>query len=271
MKFEFALPILASPKTMDVIRPKILAAISVLGNGVAAYLFAKNSYDHKEDIHEKAVKAAETKAKEDRDEFIKEVAKDYAVPVAVYAASSAVTVSLGVTASNDIASLMAANTFISKSYGEYRQKNIEMNGADADTKIRAAMVSNKFKRKIADDGVNVFNDTDEHGYDVYNMPEKILVWSEWHDDYFETTSLAVEHALLYCNRMFALQGFLYLNQMFSYLGWPQLEKFNEYGWDMSDGYMWLDFNKTFVDIDEGIRVYFIDPHFMPEEELGETW
>lgn len=248
--------------------PKILAAVSVAGNALAAYLFIKKTSEFTLETTGKNL------AKKD---IRKKIVQKFALPTTIFIAANVVTISLGVSSSRDIAGLMAANAYISEGFGEYRAKNIELNGVEKDREIRQAILDDKLKDRLVREFVNdksvkenliyacdrVGNGSEGKMF-LLNLPEKMLIFSPWHDDFFYMQSNYVLSAFFHANRNFNLHGgYLYLNELFALLGWPELEKCNMLGWDACDGIEYLDFDITYKDVDEDTRIYFIWPLFDP--------
>lgn len=146
-----------------VAKPKIMAVGSIIANGIGGFLFARNSFDIKEKLAN-----AETK-KEKR----KEILKAYGLPLCLYFASSACTLTLGLDASGDISAL--ASALVVADY-KLRESKKEVEGP----------FPHEFKNGVVvpkDDEVLIYDEyletLDQDGYYAYNKAD----WLEHYADF----------------------------------------------------------------------------------------
>lgn len=278
MKFELTGVTESVFKVLEKNSPLIFSGLAVIGNAASTYLFVKAAQDATEEV----IECKESGAS--KQEIAKKVAPKFIAPSLIFLASNATTIALGIRAAeatDEAYKLAGATALISEKFGEYRAKNIELNGIEKDLEIRKAIISGKVERTIVSDTVYVHNDVDGTGRYRYRLPDEMLFFSEWHERaarkdpsieyYFTMTPYEVEHALKHADRTFWMHGgFLYLNELFSFLGWPELEECNLLGWDSSDGMEWLDFSIEKVTAAPNQDIYFLEPLFYPDETPWEN-
>lgn len=233
---------LPNKRTLTKHIPKLLAGASIIGNGVAAYLFAERSFE----LGQKADHVSK-----------KEAVQKLVLPTVLYLGSSACTILLCKNSVAAISSLTAANAYISERFANYRAKTKELYGADADSDIIDRIETDSARRSILDKNLDSFyeNRTDD----------VVLFWSPWHKDYFETDISNINDVFYFAEQ----NGFLYLNQLFDFLGWPQLEDYDMMGWDEIDGVKWSEFevhNKPVLDrFGKPVDIYFL---YFPHEPFA---
>ena len=224
-----------------VAKPKIMAVGSVIANGISGFLFARNSFDIKEKLAN-----AETK-KEKR----KEILKAYGLPVCLYLASSACTLTLGLDASSDISALASALVVADYKLRESK-KGVE------------GPFPHEFKNGLViprEDEVLIYDEyletQDQDGYYAYNKAD----WLEIYADFLTKYSAQgfVSYSDLY--EMFPADSVPY--EKMSNLGsWA-----NYAGWDICD---WETIAVAYLEekdwVDEETRYY--DVHWLCPPEVN---
>lgn len=161
------------------------------------------------------------------------------------------------------ASLASAYALASTTYKEYRDKNIELFGEEADEKIRTEIAIEK--RKELDVYTPGIAPIDTKG-------ETILFYDDYHKRYFESTMEAIVNAEYHFNRNFAMRDYATLDEFYNFLGlepkkgddilgWSKWELYEE--WEAS----FIDFNHRRVELEDGLECYMIEFVFPPEEIL----
>lgn len=163
-------------------------------------------------------------------------------------------------------SLASSYVLLSKSYDQYKNKVKELFGEDVHDQVVSAIVKEQCK------DVHLYAPTiaGECSLDLDNdiNPEDLYTfYDRFSDRYFETTVARVLQAEYHLNRNFTLGGTVTLNDFYEFLGVEGIEIGDLFGWTMSDGYMWIDFDHTIANIDDGTplgaEVYIIDMMFSP--------
>lgn len=113
------------------------------------------------------------------------------------------------------AAVISAYTIVEKAYDEYRTKNVEINGANADRKAHEAAVAKQLEESPRSSAEII----------ILNGP-KHLFHDQYTGRYFESTINAVEKAVNDVNRLCNEQNYVSLSEFYSMLG---LDSFAEVG------------------------------------------
>lgn len=156
------------------------------------------------------------------------------------------------------ASLASAYAMLSESYQHYRGAAKAVYGEDADSKIKAQVATEKFISGGC-------------GY-LYqpqlDASEKILFYDDYSMRYFTSTMAGVINAQYHFNRNLALRGYISLNEFYEFLGIDHVKGGDNIGWNMDNimegGYMWLDFENEYIELEDGLTCYRMYAVFEPE-------
>lgn len=156
-------------------------------------------------------------------------------------------VGINVLSRRNQASLASAYAMLSESYQQYRRAAKAVYGEDADTQIKAEMAKETY---VHADGYSVYNT------DLDPESEKILCYDLFSQRYFTATMAAVLNAQYHVNRNLILRGDVSMNEFYEFLGIDKIENGDEIGWGIDDlmegGIMWLDFENTRAQMDDGM-------------------
>jgi hypothetical protein len=141
------------------------------------------------------------------------------------------------------ASLVSAYALLSESYQQYRKAAKTVYGDDADSKIKVQMAKDTY---VSADGYSVYSS------DLDTESEKILCYDLYSQRYFMSTMASVLNAQYHLNRNFSLRGDVSVNEFYEFLGIDKINCGDEIGWSMGDGIMWLDFENSHVEMDDGM-------------------
>lgn len=144
------------------------------------------------------------------------------------------------------AALTSAYIFLENSYKEYQNKVKELFGEDADRQIHSAIVHDKYLET-----------------DITPSGENVLFYEDHYGDFFECSMMEVKDAEYRLNRKFAITGEATMNDFFDFLGIPENEVGDSFGWSveyMMDFYgsCWIDFEHELVKMDDGLECYIIN-------------
>lgn len=156
------------------------------------------------------------------------------------------------------ASLASAYAMLSQSYQKYRGAAKKVYGEDADSKIKAQVATEKFISGGC-------------GY-LYqpqlDASEKILFYDDYSMRYFTSTMAGVLNAQYHFNRNLTLRGYISLNEFYEFLGIDAVKGGDDIGWNMDNimegGYMWLDFENEYIELEDGLTCYRVYAVFEPE-------
>lgn len=140
-------------------------------------------------------------------------------------------------------SLVSAYALLNKSYRQYREAANSVYGEDADSKIKVQMAKDTY---VSADGYSVYSS------DLDQESEKILCYDLYSQRYFISTMASVLNAQYHLNRNFSLRGDVSVNEFYEFLGIDKINCGDEIGWSMGDGIMWLDFENSHVEMDDGM-------------------
>lgn len=141
------------------------------------------------------------------------------------------------------ASLVSAYALLNQSYRQYREAANSVYGEGADSKIKAQMAKDTY---VSADGYSVYSS------DLDPESEKILCYDLHSQRYFISTMASVLNAQYHLNRNFSLRGDVSVNEFYEFLGIDKINCGDEIGWSMEDGIMWLDFENSHVEMDDGM-------------------
>lgn len=156
------------------------------------------------------------------------------------------------------AGLVAAYMALNNAHRDYAEKVRTCYGADADTQVRAAQMTERLPKDIS-------------------KPEgaKLLWYEEHYGQFFERTLEEVMRAEYHFNRNFVLRGYANLNELLSFLDLPEVFGGDAIGWSMEAGevaygYSWVDFDHREYETDDGLTVHAIEMPFPPTADYLET-
>lgn len=156
------------------------------------------------------------------------------------------------------ASLASAYAFMQESYQNYRKAAKSVYGEEADSKIVAEMAKDTF---VHSDGYSLYlpdKDSDS---------EKLLFYDMFSQRYFNATLASVLNAQYHVNRNLQIKGEICINEFYEFLGIDGMEDGDIIGWNldklMEDGYVWLDFENRFAEIDSGLECRIISAAWLP--------
>lgn len=156
------------------------------------------------------------------------------------------------------ASLASAYAFMQESYQNYRKAAKSVYGEDADSKIIAEMAKDTY---IAPDGYALYF-PDEDG-----DSEKLLFYDMFSNRYFNATLAAVLNAEYHVNRNLQLKGEICINEFYDFLGIEGTKDGDIIGWNLDEmmegGYLWLDFENRFAEIEGGLECRIVSAAFLP--------
>lgn len=155
------------------------------------------------------------------------------------------------------ASLTSAYMMLENSYKEYRNKVNELYGNEADSKVKEAIVKDKY----TDEGLTLEGD-------------KRLFYEPLSDRYFETTIEKIQYAEYHFNRNFILRDYAKLNEFYRFLGLEETELGEVLGWStymghVKYGYSWVDFKHPKTILEDGLECYSIEYPFEPALDFME--
>lgn len=156
------------------------------------------------------------------------------------------------------ASLVSAYVMLSESYQQYRRAANTVYGEDADSKIIAEVVKKKY---ISADEYSVYS------ADMDSESERILCYDLFSQRYFTSTMAAVLNAQYHINRNLSLHGYASINEFYEFLGIDKIDHGDDIGWDydslVEDGILWLDFENSNTELDDGLRCCVISSSIGP--------
>ncbi|MDR1066196.1 MAG: DUF6353 family protein [Clostridiales bacterium] len=156
------------------------------------------------------------------------------------------------------ASLASAYALLNQSYQRYREAANSVYGKDANSKIKAQMAKATY---ISADGYSLYSE------DLDSESEKILCYDLYSRRYFTTTMASVLNAEYHLNRNLSLRGDASVNEFYEFLGIDKIDCGDEIGWSMDygieDGFMWLDFENSHVEMDDGMECRVISAIWPP--------
>lgn len=157
------------------------------------------------------------------------------------------------------ASLASAYAMLNQSYKQYRKAANTVYGDDADSKIRAQAAKDTY---VSADGYSLYSS------DLDPESEKILCCDLFSQRYFTATMTSVLNAQYHINRNLCLRGNVSVNEFYEFLGIDKIDCGDEIGWSLEEliegGLMWLDFNNSNVEMDDGMKCCFVSALIDPD-------
>lgn len=158
------------------------------------------------------------------------------------------------------ASLASAYALLRESYQQYRKAANTVYGEDADSKIKVQIAKDAY---VSADGYSVYSS------DLDSESEKILCYDLFSQRYFTSTMAAVLNAQYHVNRNISLYGYASINEFYDFLGIDKIDQGDDIGWDydglVEDGIIWLDFENSNTELDDGLRCCVISSLIEPYE------
>lgn len=133
-----------------------------------------------------------------------------------------------ITVENRQKELISAYNLLEKNFNRYRRKLIEMDGIEKDEEIISELT-----RTYSD-----CHTTDINTPDVKRLFRDPITGIE-----FEAYERFIMDAEYHLNRNFILRGSININEYLDFLNLPRrgFEEDDDTGWEISDGYCWIDF------------------------------
>lgn len=178
-------------------------------------------------------------------EIVKTAAPAYIPAVAVGVSTIACVFGANILNKRAQASLASAYALLDQSYKDYRNKVIELRGADFDKEVREEVAKDKY----TGDGYSEDND-------------KQLFYEEYSGRYFESTMADVLRAEYELNRIVAQSGGAFLNEFYDLLGLETVD-FGDYvgwsSWALCENYgdPWAEFRHERFTFDDGLECVII--------------
>lgn len=147
------------------------------------------------------------------------------------------------------ANLASAYALVDKSFKEYRNKLIELYGDDADKNIRETIAREH---------------CEYHQIEIEEPDRKITFYEPYSKTFITRYEREIMDAEYHINRNFVLRGFMCVNEYLSFLGISEIPGGDDIGWEISDGYYWIDF-EHFPKMKNGKRYYLINTVFGADE------
>lgn len=227
-------------------KSSILAIGGAIGMAVSVGLAIRNTAKYKDIIHSKKDEEI------DNIERLK-VAVPLYLPVALLTGSSlACIISATVLNAKQQKSITAAYILLENGFKQYRDKVVELYGADAVKHIEPEITNDKFEEK---------NPQTENS-------ENDLFYDEYRDEFFESSLDTVREAMYHVNRNFILRGYMALNEVYDFLNLSHTEQGNILGWSADYGwcyygYSWIDYYCERRESRDGTEYYAIIFPFPP--------
>lgn len=180
-------------------------------------------------------------------EIVKAVWKPY-IPAALFGASTIACIfGANILNKRSQASLVSAYALLDASYKDYKKKNIELNGVDADKHIKAEIAKDKYDEKEVIEA---------------SVKDSQLFYDEFSGRYFESTMEKVMTAEYELNREITIGGAAFLNEFYLLLGIPLVEYGDKLGWSAAQMFecyweAWVHFEHEKVIMDDGLECTLI--------------
>ena len=234
-------------KFIDKYGSTILTFLGATGVIATGYLTARASFNAMEEID---LEEQHTEEKIEKKEKAKIYVKHFAVPVAVGAATVGTIFGAHILDKKQQAALMSSYAMLNEFHKAYRQKNIEINGEEADEKVVDAMARERY---------------DYHCTDMTCPDAKMTFVEDISGDEIIAYERDIIDAEYHLNRDYILSCGATVNLWRSMLGLPLKPEYDKQGWDMDGGIYWLDFEHR-KEPDGRVRIV---PIFSPVE--GEAY
>lgn len=232
----------------------ILAGLSVIGVGVTAYFSSKSALKYKETSV--SIKMENDEEPVMKAKLLKAGLKAYTPTIISGVITSACIIGGQVLNHKQQSKLIAAHLTSQEVFKNYRNKVAERCGEEVDEEIY---------KEVADP---ICIRSESYHKTHIDYPDKKVTWYEpLSGTFFEAYEREVMDAEYHLNRNFMLWGDISVSNFLEMFGINTQDKvFNNHGWSMSEGYMWIDFKHRYVDDDgTGKSYYVIDPYFDPLE------
>lgn len=230
--------------------PTILSCIAVAGVFGTIYLSIKAT--------SKACKLIEEKKPKTKVEIVKTVYKTY-IPTALMGFGSiACIVGANILNRKQQASLISAYASLNSGLQLYSHKLKELYGEEAHDKVLKD-ISIEPKNVVETNSYTIFDEEDENELLFCEMLSPQLT-----PRYFKATPSFVLSAFIEMNRIFNLGGTPSLNKLYELLNLQQVEGGDMIGWDVSDGFYFIDFEIIPNELDDGMKYYIIHAPVGPE-------
>ena len=154
------------------------------------------------------------------------------------------------------AALCSAYALVDGAFKEYREKLIELHGKEIDEEVRTAIARQH---------------CDYHQIDLDIPDQKLLFYEPNSGKFFEKYEREIMDAEYHLNRNFVMRGYSALNELYEFLGLPQTDDGELYGWSVDEGYYWIDFEHYPKTNARGVTYYVIDTVFPPPDEFLQGW
>lgn len=155
------------------------------------------------------------------------------------------------------ASIISAYALLEQSYKKYRDASKNVFGEDAEKKIKVEMAKD----------VYISNGWGNTRLSQLDYGDEVLFYDDHSMRYFTTTMASVLNAEYHFNRNLALRGVVTANEFYTFLGIEQIDSGDDIGWCMEDimdgGYMWLDFDNEYIELEDGMECCRICTAFEP--------
>lgn len=183
-------------------------------------------------------------------ESIKIGIRTYAPSILIGAATATCILGAHVFNKKQQASLASAYMLLDQAYKGYRKEVINIHGKDADRDICCEVAKKNYKDNT-----------------IKKSEDRQLFYDSFSGRYFESTEAYVIGAEYHFNRNFILRGYACLNEFYDFLGQEHVPGGDEHGWSfdngIDDGYEWIDFTHTKVELEDGLECYIITMDFEP--------
>lgn len=157
--------------------------------------------------------------------------------------------------------LIGAYTLLDKTYNDYRNKLIELQGDEIDKNIIDSISIEKAEDTYISSqcyikSCNLIPNS--------SNVKTVLFYDAFSERYFETSLEQVLNAEYHINRNFALRGYSLLNEFYDFLGISHVEMGDDLGWAPTDeGIYWIDFNHLESYTKDGTPYIIIEMIFEP--------
>lgn len=229
--------------------PIVLSCLSVVGVVATAVLSSKAAT--KASL---LVETAEAEKGEELDkvEVIKAAVPAYVPTVLMGVSTIACIVGSSIFNKKQQVAIAGAYAMLNQYHKEYRSTVKEVCGEEADKKVCSEMLRKRCNYRITD---------------LQDAPDqKVIFYDEISGNSITRYERDIMDAEYHLNRNFVLRGYATLNELYEMLGMPKTEDGEKLGWNMEDGYCWIDFEHRLLSRDEaGMDVYSIDIMCCPSD------
>jgi len=192
-------------------------------------------------------------------EAVKSCWKCYIPAAAVGLSTIACVVGANILNKRKQASIASAYALLHRSYQQYRGAAKSVFSESADSQIVAQMAKDTY---ISADGVSLYS------HEMDSESEKILCYDMYSQRYFTATMASVLNAQYHINRNLSLRGCVSVNEFYEFLGLDKLPGGCGTGWSYDGmeymGFLWLDFENAYTEMDDGLQCCVISACCPPE-------